>query len=259
MPMRSILQSRPHLSAHNLHYNDISVSESAIALLMAASKRIIPLDQHLRQGHWTPSSVDTTHAMLSGSKCLLLGYGAIGKRIAKVLDALGVEVTVVKRNIDPDLPYPCVGPNDWEKLLPQSDILICALPGTEETHQIIDQATFEALPNHAVFINVGRGTCINEHALYQSLKNKTIGAAGIDVWWNYPPTFPYETDDNQAPCFPSQYPYQELDNVVMIPHRGSDHRMEHLQLRLRTLLAERINQAAQGVGLPNKISPQQGY
>ncbi len=61
------------------------------------------------------------------------------------------------------------------------------------------------------------------------------------------------------PCFPSKYPYQELDNVVMMPHRGADHRMEHLQLRLRTMLSERINQASQGISLPSQISPKRGY
>ncbi|BDS08553.1 hypothetical protein NT6N_35930 [Oceaniferula spumae] len=259
-PMRPVLASRTHLSAHNLHYNDISVSEHAIALLMAAKKHITPFDKHLRQGHWSSPSIDTSHGMLSGSKCLLLGYGAIGKRIAHVLDALGVITTVVKRNVDHDLPHPCVGPKSWLTLLPKTDILICTLPATEETYQMVDQAAFAALPTHAVFINVGRASCVDEQALYQALRSKSIGAAGIDVWWNYPPSFPYDNkNDHPPPCFPSKHPYHELENLVMTPHRGSDYRMETLQHRLRNLIVERINQAAEGIPLPNKVSVKHGY
>ncbi len=259
VPMRAILGSRPHISAHNLHYNDISVAETAITLLLATSKRIIPLDKKLRHGYWTPSTVDTSHAMLFGSKCLLLGFGAIGQRIAPILKALGIEVTVVKRTPSSELPYASLRVDQWKNALPETDILISALPATPETHQIIDQSVLAALPDHAIFINVGRGTNVDEQALYHALKNGTIGAAGIDVWWNYPSSYPYMPDDDANPCFPSEYPYQELDNVVMTPHRGADYRMEHLQKRLRSMLAERINQAAQGIDLPNKISPQHGY
>lgn len=259
MPMRSILKDRPHISAHNLHSNDISVAESAIALLMAASKRVIPLDQKFRQGSWTPSQVDTSHAILNGSRCLLLGYGAIGQRIAPILRALGIHVSVMKRTHDTKTPFPCLTSENWKTHLPETDILLSCLPSTSETEQIIDKEALSALPVHAIFINVGRGSNVDEEELFLALKNKSIGAAGIDVWWNYPDTFPYTSDDDAPPCFPSKYPYQELDNVVMMPHRGADHRMEHLQLRLRTMLSERINQASQGISLPSQISPKRGY
>ena len=258
-PMRPILNDRPHISAHNLHYNDISVAESALALLMATSKRIIPLDQKLRQGSWTPTGVDTSHAMLAGSRCLLLGYGAIGQRIAPILQALGIQVCVMKRTHSDDLPYPCLTADNWQESLPATDILLSALPSTTETDQIINQDVLDALPNHAIVINVGRGSNIDDEALFLSLKNGTIAAAGLDVWWNYPETFPYVTDDHAPPCFPSNYPYQELDNVVMMPHRGADHRMIHLKQRLITMLAERINQASRHQTLPSKISPARGY
>lgn len=73
-----------------------------------------------------------------------------------------------------------------------------------------------------------------------------------------PDTFPYTSDDDAPPCFPSKYPYQELDNVVMMPHRGADHRMEHLQLQLRAMLSKGINQLSQRISPPSRISPNQG-
>lgn len=258
-PMRTILQDRPHIEAHNLHYNNISVVENALTLLLSACKRLLPLDTAFRQGHWAPSNVDTQHAMLDGSHCLILGYGAIGKKLALVLEALGVRVSIMKRKPAEDIAYPCYDPTNWKEILPQTDILISTLPATSETHQIIDRNVLSALPAHAVLINVGRGDNVDEFALFQALQQKTIAAAGLDVWWNYPDSYPFESDENAPPCFPSQYPFQELDNVVMLPHRGADHRMERLQIQLRTMLCERINQASRGQTMPNKINLQLGY
>lgn len=258
-PMRRILADRPNISAHNLHYNDVSVAENALALLLAAVKKIVPLDQKMRRGNWTPMTVDTSHALLFGSKCLLLGYGAISRRIAPVLTALGINVTIFKNTPDHNLPYPCLNPDDWKSHLAQFDHLICALPATPKTAQIIDKQVLDLLPSHAAVINVGRGSTIDEEALYIALKSGSIGAAGIDVWWNYPDNFPFQASETAKECYPSKFPYHELENVVMSPHRGADYRIQALQQRLCKMLAERINLAAKGENLPDKINPKRGY
>lgn len=257
--MRPILLERQHIAAHNLHYNDISVAENAMALLLAAKKKIIPLDQHLRTGHWSAGHIDTSHAMLAGSRCLLLGYGAIAQRLAPMLDAFGVHITVMKRSHSAHLPYPCLTTSNWKSEISNHDILISTLPSTPETRQIIDHAALSELPPHAVFINVGRGNNVDEEALYKALSERRLGAAGLDVWWNYPETYPFSDDAQESPCFPSDFPYQDLDNVVMLPHRGADHRMEHLQIRLRSMIAERINQASRTEPLPDRINLHLGY
>lgn len=259
VPMRPLLQQRPHISAHNLHYNDLAVSETALSLLLAVKKQLLPLDQSLRRGHWSPSGIDTTHAMLAGSTAMILGYGAIGQQLAKSLTALSVNVRVMKRNRVASLPFPCYTANDWQQALPDTDILISTLPATTETHHLINQSTLGKLPPHAVLINVGRADTVDEEALYQALKNQTIYGAGIDVWWNYPDTYPYEPDDQEPPCLPANLPYQDLDNVLILPHRGSDHRMKHLQQRLHSMLAEQINLFTQGLTPASPIDPLRGY
>lgn len=258
-PMRTLLRERPNITPHNLHYNDISVAENALTLLLSSRKCLIQLDRSFRNGHWSPQKIDTSHAMIHGSRCLLLGYGAIGQALSPMLNALGMKLTIMKRHPDPEIGYPCYSPENWKSILPETDILICALPDTPETRGIIDQEVLEKLPGHAVVINVGRGNNIDEKALYLALKEKSIAAAGLDVWWNYPDTYPFITDDDQQPCFPSQYPYQELENVVMLPHRGADHRMIQLQVRLRSMLCDRINQLSQGESIPNQINLKLGY
>lgn len=257
--IRDNLKSRTQIKVHNLHYNHIAVAENALALLLAASKRILPLDQSLRQGYWTPTGINTEHAMLFGSRCLLLGYGAIGQALAPILTALGIELSVMKRRPDPALIYPCYTADNWQTVLSDTDILISSLPGTPATQNLIDQEVLAKLPDHAVFINVGRGSCVDERALFEALQQKTIGAAGLDVWWNYPSTYPFESDDQASPCFPSQYPYQKLDNLVMLPHRGSDHRMKRLQEHLISMLCERINQLSLGQAIPNQVNLSLGY
>lgn len=261
IPLRSELDALPQLQVHNCHYNSQSVAETAISLLLCASKRLLALDQHFRQGNWTPREVDTRHAMLAGSHCMLLGFGAIGQKIAHLLDALGARVSVVKKSPNPQLAYPCLGPDDWQQQLATTDHLIAALPDTAETRGMISRSVLAKLPNHATLVNVGRASTVDEKALFEALSTRSIAAAGIDVWWNYPAHFPFPPEPNQTPppCYPSKYPYHNLDNVIMLPHRGSDHRMIQLQQELIQSLCLKIQAAAEGTPLPDRIDPRRGY
>ena len=76
-------------------------------------------------------------------------------------------------------------------------------------------AELALLPPHSVFVNVARGGVVEERALYEALAARQLHAAGLDVWWRYPADYAEACDSP-----PSSYPFHELDNVVMSPHRG---------------------------------------
>ena len=119
---------------------------------------------------------------------------------------------------------------------------------------MIGAAELALLPPGAVLVNVGRGPVVDEGALYQALKEGTLGAAGIDVWYTYP-----DDDDAAGVTPPSAYPFGELDNVVLSPHRGGlaeepDQRRERL-----AALAEIINALARGEEAPNRVDLTRGY
>ena len=185
---------------------------------------------------------------------MILGYGAIGQYIGKVLKAMDMRVLGVRRNptVTFDNFADIYALEELPKLLPQAGVLIIALPGTPETENLIGAAELAWLPHGAVLVNVGRGPIVEPAALYNSLREGYLRGAGIDVWYNYPP------DTKSRPHTPpADFPFHELENVVMSPHRGGGSedsgalRMIHL--------AELLNTAARGDPIPNRVNLQAGY
>jgi len=253
--MQRLLQQYPQITLHNLHYNDVATAEFALALLFAAAKFIVPLDRLLRQGDWRQRYTGAPSLLLSGKRALILGYGAIGRRIAPVCQALGMRVTGVRRH-EPSQPtengVAIFSIAHLHELLPQADVLFCVLPETPETIGLIGARELGMLPQGAVLINVGRGPVIDEEALYHALRSGHLAAAGIDVWWVYP-----RNEEERSHTLPSHFPFHELDNVVLSPHRGGW--LEAAEERRLQELAKLLTAAAQGLPIPNQVDKQLGY
>lgn len=108
------------------------------------------------------------------------------------------------------------------------------------------------LPSDAVLVNVGRGSIVDEAALCHALREGMLYAAGLDVWYNYP------GDKSARSCTPpSTYPFHELDNVVMSPHRAGGSKETGMQRMSH--LAALLNAAARGEEMPNRVNLQAGY
>ena len=103
-----------------------------------------------------------------------------------------------------------------------------------------------------MLVNIGRGLIVDQAALYAALRDGRLHSAGLDVWYNYP-----EDKEARSNTSPADFPFHELDNVVMSPHRGSDTpateaaRMPHL--------ARLLNAAARGEPIPNRLDLIAGY
>jgi phosphoglycerate dehydrogenase-like enzyme len=136
-------------------------------------------------------------------------------------------------------------------LLPRADALFVCLPLTEETRGIVGEAELARLPRGCVLVNVARGPIVAEGPLYEALRTRRIHSAGLDVWWKYPGR---EGDPANTP--PSEYPFGELDNVVMSPHRaGWVPGIEGVRM---THLADLLNAVARGER-PNRVDLDAGY
>ena len=211
---RELLSRYPSQSVYNLHHNAADTAEMALALYFAVTKRIVSRDANMRQGKWSEGSflrggvADSIRS--DGKSAVILGYGAIGQRIANVCRALGMTVSAIKRS----------GPFDSElhpidhlhQLLPRAEALFVALPLTPETESLLGAPELGKLPANAVISNIGRAKIFDQAALFETLQEGRIAGAGIDVWWNYP--------KSDEPCFPSDFPFHELPNVVLSPHVG---------------------------------------
>lgn len=252
---RTLLADFPQVTLHNLHYNVVPTAEMAVALLLAASKVIVPLDRELRRNDWTNRYSVTSATTLDGKTALILGYGQIGQRIAPACRGLGMQVIGVKRT-QPALALAdgveVHAISDLHALLERTDALIVVLPETAETTGIIGASELAMLRPGAIVVNVGRGSTIDEAALYAALRDGVIRAAGIDVWYQYPAT-PAERTNTP----PSRFPFHELDNVVMSPHRaGWLSEAEHDRM---AGLASLLNAAAEGRSIPNRVDKERGY
>jgi len=252
---RDLMRDSPHIAVHNLHHNAVPVAEMAATLMLAAAKLVVPLDRALRAQDWTPRyhHPDPT-ILLEGKTALILGYGAIGQRVAHLCRAFGTKVMAIRRHASAPSPIPgqVYPPDALHRLLPKANVLIICLPQTPETTGLIGERELALLPPGAILVNVGRGPIVDEAALYHALRGRTLHSAGLDVWYNYP------ADEASRPHTPpSAYPFHELDNVVMSPHRagGSD----ESGMRRMTHLAALLNAAARGEEMPNQVDLQAGY
>ena len=250
---RELLRDHPQIAVHNLHHNADTVAEMAIGLMFACSKRIPFFDRRLRRGDWQPRYAESHVTLLKGKRALILGYGAIGQKIAVLCKALGMSVTGLRRSDTPamDSSIRVAGADRLLFLLPETDVLFVSLPWTPETDRLMGARKLGQLPQGAIVINIGRGTIFDEQALYQALRNKRI-SAGLDVWYNYP-----RSEIERMHTWPSNYPFAGLDNVVMTPHLAGDHdTIEHSRAVALALL---LNAAAHDETLPNRVDVERGY
>lgn len=255
---RQIMAERSHIAIHNLHHNAIPTAEMALTLLLTAAKRTIPADRLFRMHDWSARhSADYSSFILEGKIALILGYGAVGQHVARTCQALGMRVLATKRAL-PSSPnrdgvqlHP---PSDLSGLLPQADVLLITLPLTAETKDMIRATELALLPTPAILVNIGRAEIVDEAALYQALQAGTLHAAGLDVWYQYP-----SGPEARSNTPPSQFPFHELDNVVMSPHRAGGGGTDEVERRRMTALARSLNAAAQGQPIPHQVDLARGY
>jgi len=251
------MQKFPHVKLHNLHHNAIPVVEHTLALLLAACKHIIQPHDALAQNDWRPRYTTNPTILLQGKTALLLGYGAIGSRLAKVLHALNMQIMAIRNSINTvgkDRFATIYPSRSLYELLPHADIMINTLPLTKDTQGIIGKRELARLPKGAVVVNIGRGKVIEQDAFYQALKSGHLGGAAIDVWYHYP-----ENEEARSDTAPADYPFGQLDRVVLSPHRaGGLHSDATERLRMEHLAAL-LNHAARGEALPNHVDINKGY
>jgi phosphoglycerate dehydrogenase-like enzyme len=249
---RELMLKFPQISVHNLHHNAGATAEMSLALLFAAAKFVVPMDQTMRSGNWTPRYEANPSISLEGKTALILGYGSIGRHVGRVLNAMGMRVIGIRRTPQPDDIVEVFGINDLHRLLPETDVLMVTAPGTPDTNGLIGEQELGLMPKGGILTNVGRGPIVDQKALYKALKSRHLHAGGMDVWYNYP-----SDEESRSNTPPADYPFHELDNFVMSPHRGGGTRETEL-IRMAALAAA-LNSVAQGKPLPNKVNLQAGY
>jgi phosphoglycerate dehydrogenase-like enzyme len=250
----ALMPDYPHIAIHNIHHNAVTTAETALTLMMAATKCLIPIERTFRQHDWRPRYDPNPALVLDGKTALILGYGSVGQHVGKMCGGLGMEILAVRK--DPSLPVEIPAevhpPEALDQLLPRANVLFVTLPLTAETEGLIGEREINLLPPKAVIVNVGRALVIDQAALYYALREGRLHSAGLDVWYNYPPD-----EAARANTPPADFPFNELDNVVLSPHRGGG--SDEIEARRIRYLAELLNLAAAGKPLPNRVDLVKGY
>jgi len=251
------LMSRyPQISVHNLHHNADVVAEAALMLLLAAAKFTVPFDQSLRRHDWSKRYQQPSPAvLLAGKTALILGYGAIGQRLARLCRGLEMNVLAIRRRVpeaSDGVAQEVHAPDALHALLPRAHALIVASPHTSETDGLIGAEELRLLQPPSLLVNIGRGPVVQQRALYEALADGTLHAAGLDVWYNYPAE---RSARSNTP--PADFPFHQLDNVVLSPHRGGmASETEHLRMSHTAAL---LNAAERDEPMPNPVNLQLGY
>ncbi len=248
---RETLLAFPHLTVCNLHHNAASTAETAVGLLLAAARRLVPADRALRRGDWSLRFEHDASLRLSGRTAVVLGMGAIGSRVARTLQAMDMQVTGVARRARPgDVLH--VGVEDLDRVLKNAHVLVVAVAATPETKGIVDAKRLSLLAPGAIVVNVSRGFVVEEEALFEALQSGDLGGAGLDVWYRYP-----RTEVERTNTLPSKFSFHELGSVVLSPHRAG-HDGDTDRCRAEALV-ETLMDIASGNGARNVVDVGRGY
>ena len=182
-----------------------ATAELAVALMLAAARRIAEADAMVRSGDWARSDADELIGReLASATVGLVGFGRIARRVAELLR--GFDVRLLATSGSSGMPSP--GPEHLElpELLAASDFVSVHVPLTAETRHLIDANALAAMKPGAILVNTSRGAVVDTTALIHALRSGHLGAAGLDV---------YEDE----PHVPSEL--RELRGTVLLPHVGS--------------------------------------
>ncbi|SFU52300.1 D-2-hydroxyacid dehydrogenase [Pseudoduganella namucuonensis] len=188
-------------------YAHATVPEHTFALILALRRNLLAYRLDVEAGKWQKSErfclFDHPITDLNGSRLGLLGYGALGRAVARLGRAFGMEVMVHKRTPVDD---PDVRNVSWDELLETSDVLSLHAPLTGQTRDIIGAAELERMKRSALLINTARGGLVDEAALAAALTTGVIAGAGFDVLAKEPPP-----EDNVLLNL-------RLPNFILTPH-----------------------------------------
>lgn len=185
-------------------YSIDEVSNHAITLLLAASKKLIPLTQSVKQGQWSHVPIKPTFR-LRGKTLGLIGFGRIPSMVAEKMRDFGLCIQCFDPYIDPaKMESAGVRPVSFDTLLETSDFISVHCPLTESTRHMINREAFQKMKPTAVLVNTARGPVVDEKALVEALQEGRIFAAGIDV-----------TEQEPVDIYS---PLLTMDNVILTPH-----------------------------------------
>ncbi len=197
----------PHvIVCSNAGSNAVAVAELALTHILVALKRYVERFEKMRRGEF-PQMIESR--LLKGKTVGIVGFGNVGKALARMLKCFSTKIMAVNRSGKSDMEVDFIGDmSKLDYLLSNSDIVVLALPLTKQTEGLINREKLKLMKKNAILVNVARGKIIAEKDLYEHLRDNPEFTVALDAWWHY--------DDE----FKQAYPFEKLPNVLMSPHCG---------------------------------------
>ncbi len=226
----------------------VPMAETLLAMLLFFARGLDVAVDAQRRSVWNKEpfeALDTPVRELGDATLGILGFGGIGRELARRATALGMRVLAQKRR--PAEAPPGVellfGDRGLEQLLEESDFVAITLPETEATRGMMDADTLRRMRRGAVLLNVGRGRIVDEEALVSALADGHLRGAGLDVFAREP--------------LPHDSPLWEMRNVVILPHVSATSR--RFWRRQTDLIVQNLRRYRRGEPLRNVVDKRAGY
>lgn len=247
----------PLAAVCNAYEHETGIAEYVMATILEWLIGAAKMNTSFKAGSWSGSFLcGPLHGDLAGKTLGIIGYGRIGRQIAKRANAFDMRVVAASRSAGEGDPW-CEsvrGMNEFHAVLAMSDFVVCTLPLDDSTRGIFNRAAFQVMKRSAVVINVSRGPVIDEAALFEACQRRIIGGAIIDVWYQYPAQAESATSNMR----PSRFAFHELNNVVMTPHASAW--SQALPERRCRIIAANLDRLARGEPFLNLVrSPRHAH
>lgn len=214
-----------------------ATADIAMTLMLMSARRAGEGERLVRSGAWRgwhPTQMLGLH--LTGKSVGIVGMGRIGQAIARRCHfGFGMLVRYFGRN-EKLLDFDAIFHSDLKDMAAHVDVLVTAVPGSPETHHLIDAEVMHAMQPHARLINIARGDVVEQAALVDALERGVIGGAGLDV-------YEFEPEVPQA--------LRDLDNVVLLPHMGTS--TGEVRVDMGRMVVENLQSFLRGDVPPNPV------
>ena len=216
------------------------VSDHAIAMILSLNRRISDHSNMVKDGRWNDLNLDIPVQRLSNSTLGIVGFGRIGKTIAKRVSGLGIKCVAYDPLLQSGTSIEGVSIVEFKDLLEKSDFITVHVPLNDKTYHLFSEKEFEQMKNTAILVNCARGGLIDEAAASKALSDNKIGGIGLDVI----------EDTSTSP----NSPLFRNKNVIITPHTAFFSKASNEELQRRT--AEEIVRVLGNNKPENFINPE---
>ena len=221
-----------------------TISEHMICVTLMMMRKFKPYMDNQNAKIWKAmGDIDS----ITGSTAAVIGLGDIGSSYAKRLKAMGAYVKAVRNNKNKPSPYAdeIYGPNEIDKAIENADIVALSMPSTKETEHTMTKERFAMMKEGSYFINVGRGSAIDQMALVDALKSGHLKGAALDVFQHEP----LESDN----------PIWDTPNLIITPHISGNTNLALTRDNIINIFTDNTERYLKGEMLKNVVNKNQGY